>query len=132
MITTKLYQVSIGTVCGYEWTGLFIMKPNVHDVDSAIILDIEEASGHDDSMNEDEEEQLVYHIRWLYQIQQIVNNADDEVFDQHGQRDIRVAGVTIGTIVTNDMNGYDAGESEEAISFPDRFPDRYCRDREST
>jgi hypothetical protein len=122
MITTTLYEITVETLREYDWTGLFLMKPTIYDVESAIILDIESLSGHDDSMDEEDEEQAAYHIERLEEIQQIVAQVgDDDFVNQHGTNDVTVASVTIGTILVEAKKTYDAGEPAEVRQFSDRY-----------
>jgi hypothetical protein len=104
------------------------MTPTIHDIESAIILDIESLSGHDDSMDEEDEEHAAYHIETLQRIQQIVAEVGEDFLDKHGRKNVVIAGVTIGYITAEAKKTYDAGEPAEVR----QFPDRYYQDRDAS
>lgn len=128
MKTMTLYEITIETMGAYKWTGLFLRAPTINDVESAIILDIESLSGHDDSMDEEDEEQAAYHIERLQRIQQIVAEVGEDFLNKHGKKNVIVAGVTIGYITAEAKKTYEAEQPEEV----NLFPDYYYRDMDTS
>ncbi len=118
MKTTSLYEITVKTVGGYDWSGLFLMTPTVYDVDSAIILDIESLSDHDETNDEEDDEYAYHQVEQLKTIQQILNNVDDDFVNQYGVKNVKVAGVTIGTICAEAKQTYDAGRPAEVEAAP--------------
>lgn len=108
MKTTTLYEITIETMGAYEWTGLFLRAPTINDVESAIILDIESLTGHNDTMDEEDEEQAAYHIESLQRIQRIAAEVVEDFLDKHGKKNVIVAGVTIGHITAEATKTYEA------------------------
>ena len=124
MKTTIIYEVKIETMCSHDWEGVFLMSPTIHDIESAIIIDIKRLSKH----GEEDHDEASFYIERLQQIQRIVAEVDERELEQHGKRSVTVAGVTIGYISTSNTKAYDAGEPAEVSDFPAR----YCRDRDAS